>query len=153
MAQISDHPITAAQIRLIHVTLHRRGIDDDTYRAMLRTRFRVGTCKDLTRRQAHDLLSTLGMRLRTPPGAKSEPRPRRARSSKKLPPNVIAMVTPAQRHLIEELSQEIEWREADGYARWLRVNMGLKRVTTVRQAASVIEGLKGIKAGQRKAQG
>ena len=71
MAQISDRPITKAQVRAIHVALHWLGIDDDTYRERLEHVYGVRTCKDLTRRQAHELLRAFGWRLGKPPGSRS----------------------------------------------------------------------------------
>lgn len=141
MATISNRPITPAQVRAIHVALSRRGIDDDTYRGILRERFDAGTCKTLTRRQASDLLAALGRALPRPPGTRGpRPRPRRQAAA----PNVRRMVSPAQRQLIGRLAAEVVWRTADGYSRWLRDNQGLERVSTSEQAARVIEGLKAI---------
>ena len=141
MATISDRPITAAQVRAIHVALSRRGIDDDTYREMLRKRFDVDTCKALTRRQASGLLAALGQGLPRPPGSR-EPRPRPPRRA--TAPNVHRMASPAQRRLIDRLASEIAWRTTDGYRHWLRDNQGLERVSTSEQAVRVIEGLKAI---------
>lgn len=141
MAAVSDRPITPAQIRAIHVALPGRGLDDGSYREFLRERFGVDTCKALTRRQASDLLATLGQALSRPPGA------RRPRTRKPAPtgPNVSRMVSPAQRELINELAGEIAWREAGGYDHWLHHNQGLERVSTSDQAARVITGLKAIR--------
>ena len=35
----------------------------------------------------------------------------------------------------------IEWREPDGYAGWLKANMGLERIATSDHAVKVIQGL------------
>ena len=117
--------------RAIHVALPGRGLNDGAYRGLLRERFDVDTCKALTRRQASDLLATLGQALPRPPGA------RRSRTRKPAPtgPNVRRMVSPAQRELINELAGEIGWREPDGFLHWLRHNQGLERVSTSDQAA------------------
>lgn len=133
-----DKAITPAQIRAIHVALHRRGIEDDDYRQILRDGWNVDTCKRLTRRQASELLRRLGAprKERRTPGRRRRPA---------LPDNVTPLATAAQRRLIDDLAAEIEWREPGGYARWLKGNMGLKRVSTSEQAAHVIEGLKGLK--------
>lgn len=156
MAEISaTAPITPAQVRAIHVATSRQGIDDATYRAMLRVRYGVGTCKDLTRRQASDLLAHLGRPLPRPPGSGPAPSPRRraaeaAQAALPTPPRaaggrVIALPTPLQRVLIEELAAEVAWREPDGYRRWLRHTMGMERVATRAAASRVIEGLKALK--------
>ena len=148
MAAISDRPITAAQIRAIHVALPRRGLDDDEYRGLLRDRFNVDTCKALTRRQASELLLALGRALPAPPGGERKPRRRQPAPRAKAGANVRQMITPGQRRLIETLAGEIAWREADGYERWLGKFMSLERVTTAAQAARVIEGLKAMRRRQ-----
>lgn len=145
MAEISGRPITPSQIRAIHAALPRRGLSDDDYRAILRERYDVETCKALTRRQAHDLLLTLGRALPRPPGAKG---PRRRQPATRAAKGAVRMVTPAQRALIEELAGEVAWREADGYRRWLGHTMRLGRVSTAAQASRVIEGLKAMRRRQ-----
>ena len=135
-----DRPITKAQIRSIHVALHRLGLDDETYRGILHERYGVETCKALTRRQASDLLTRLGRPL---PRA-AAPRPRKPRPEP-VPKGATRLVTAEQRELIAELAGEIEWREPGGYAQWLRANMGLERIATSTQGAKVIQGLKAIK--------
>lgn len=145
-AIISDRPITPSQIRAIHVALPRRGLDDDEYRGLLRDRYGVDTCKALTRRQASELLVTLGRALPQPPGGQRKPRRRQPRA--KTPSNVRRMITPAQRELIETLAREIDWREPGGYRRWLRKSLSLDRVSTAAQAAQVIEGLKAMRRRQ-----
>ena len=143
MAGISAKPITGAQVRSIHAALHRQGIADADYRAMLSSLFGAGSCKDLTRRQASGLLARLGRPLPNPPGAP----PRRPKASKPEPASegAVRLATPGQRRLIAELAAEVRWRTGDGYRRWLKANMGLERVATSEQAARVIEGLKALK--------
>ncbi|WP_298434481.1 regulatory protein GemA [Geobacter sp.] len=51
--------IAPRQIKAIHATIGKLGLDDDTYRAMLQDRYHVGSCKDLTWRQAEELLDSL----------------------------------------------------------------------------------------------
>ena len=136
--------ITGSQVRAIHVTLSRAGIDDETYRGILNEGYGVDTCKALTRRQASELLRQLGVALRNPPGKRPKS-PRTPTSRAKLPPGVTRLSSPAQRQLIHELASEIPWREPDGYARWLKQNQGIRRVATAQQAARVIEGLKALK--------
>ena len=158
MAEISTAPITPAQVRSIHIVLSRQGIDDATYRAMLRARYDAASCKDLTRRQASDLLTHLGRPLPRPPGSGPAPTPRRRAAAKaqgKAPlrgvvgGRVVALPTPLQRVLIEELAGEVPWREPDGYRRWLSHTMGMERVATRAAASKVIEGLKAMKARGR----
>lgn len=154
MARISNHPITRAQVRAIHVALHERGIDDATYRERLDHGWGVRSCKELTRRQASELLRGLGQRLAQPPGSRPAP-DRSAASAPSRParaPGVTRLPSPAQRRLIAELSREVDWREPDGYPRWLEKNMGLARVASSDQAWRVIEGLKAIRRRQQRSE-
>ena len=133
---MADRPITSAQVRSIHIALSRQGIDDATYRGILYERYGVETCKALTRRQASELLARLGRPLkRAPPERSRAPRP------DPLPEGATRLATREQRGLIAELAAEVEWREPDGYAEWLKANMGLKRIATAAQAARIINGL------------
>ena len=144
MAQISHKPITRAQIKSIHVALSRQGIDDDTYRLMLHNNYGVGTCKDLTRRQASDLLTRLG-RSTSPPARRRQRIKNPATKPVANASGVAYLATPAQRQLIDAIAAEIRWECADGYKRWLKVSLGLDRVRTQSDAARVINGLKGLK--------
>ena len=140
MAEISRRPITAGQVRAIHVAISRSGIDDETYRGLLRERYDVSTCKALTRRQASEFLSRLGRPLPRPPGTG---RPRAERPPR-LSAGVARLATQSQRALIEELRARVEWREPGGYARWLRTSFGFGRVATSAEAGRVVEGLKAM---------
>ena len=157
IAKLSDKPITKAQIKQIHVQLHRLGIDDATYRALLDELWGVATCKDLTRRQASALLNRLGVRLTNAPGQrpgqtarkrkKNRPAPRHA----PLPEGVVQLASPEQQRFVRELATEVDWRLAGGFERWLEHNMGLPRVRTHAEAQKVIEGLKAMKRRQADA--
>ena len=144
MAEISGRPITASQVRTIHVALARLGIDDAEYRERLRAGWGVASCKELTRRQASELLHSLDVPLRQAPGT----RPARERAAP-LPDNVVQLRSAAQQRLIRELVDEIFWRDGDGFTRWLDRNLGLRTVATGAEAQKVIEGLKGIVRRQR----
>ena len=144
MPEISPtKPITKPQIRAIHVALHRKGIDDATYRDLLKRGWGANSCLDLTRAQASDLLLRLGRSLARQPG-EQPPRPPRAAPSP-APAGVTALPTPAQRKLIEDLAGEIEWMDGDGYRRWLFKSMRIRAVSTREQAGKVIEGLKAMR--------
>jgi len=149
-AQITNAPITKAQVKAIHVALHRRGIDDETYRHVLDDRFGATTCKDLTRREASELLTLLGRPLPRPPGTRPHSGTRRRIETPAEPQpvgdGVIQLATKAQRDLIGALAAEIMWETEDGYRRWLRRSIGLARVRTSAEAARAIEGLRGLKA-------
>ena len=134
-----DPPITRSQIRAIHIALRRQGVEDADYRALLLDGWGVTTCKDLTRRQAHELIQ----RLPGPPAR--TPRRRREAAPRRLPAGVVRMATRAQFELIHSLSREIEWRSAAGFAGWLWLHFGLRRVVTSAQARKVIEGMLAIR--------
>lgn len=51
--------IAPSQIKAIHATISRLGLDDDAYRNILETRYGVDSCKRLTWRQAEELLAGL----------------------------------------------------------------------------------------------
>lgn len=138
---ISERPITASQVRSIHVALARRGVDDATYRSLLDSRYGVRSCKGLTRRQASELLALLGRPLPRPP---AEPRERPAAPPPApRPEGVSALPTPAQRALIAELAERVEWR-GGGLEAWTLASYGYRRPRTVEEAGCVIEGLKAM---------
>lgn len=140
-------PITPGQIKLIHVMLTRQKIDDDDYRALLESLYGVDTCKNLTRKQANELLTRLGAGQKPKPAQVAKPAPPRRRD-----PNVVALATPAQHQLIRELIHEVKWRmqpPAAAYAAWLQRNQSLDKVRTTTEAAKVIRGLKALKAHQQ----
>lgn len=153
MPEISTRPITPAQVKAIHVALSRNGIDDAAYRALLKGRYGVESCKALTRRQASELLTRLGRRLAQAPGSGPALTARRKRAeaaqAASPPPKpgagVVRLATPLQRLFIDELVAEIAWREENGYERWLRSSMGMERPATMAQARKVIEGLKAMR--------
>lgn len=143
MPEISrSKPVTPAQIRAIKGAVRRRQMSDPEYRELL-GRWSVATHKDLTRREASDLLRVLGLPLARRPGEQPPrlPRPRPAPA----PPGVTHLPTPAQQRLIFELASEIEWGQPDGFGGWLQRNQGIERVATASQAWRVIEGLRAIK--------
>ena len=51
--------IAPSQIKAIHAVVGRLGMDDDAYREMLKGRYQAKSCKDLTWRQAEELLESL----------------------------------------------------------------------------------------------
>ena len=145
MAEVSNRPITTAQIKAIHVALAYHGIQDREYRERLHTDYGAKSCKDLTRRQASELLRRLGLPLKRPPGTQAPRAPHPARSRTGTPSGVTRLPSAPQRQLIDQLAREIQWRVPGGYTLWLQKNMGLERVATTDQARRVIEGLKAIK--------
>ena len=150
-ARITDRPATAAQIRAIHAAAGRLGLADAEYRALLAD-WGVSTSKDLSRRQASDLLARLGRPLARPPGDRPKPATRRriANPAEKPPSGdgdgVIRLATNRQRALIRDLAAEIAWETEDGFRRWLARSLGIDRVRTGADASRAIQGLRGLKA-------
>lgn len=164
-------PITPQQIKLIQIGRRDLGLDEVTYREILRERFGVDSSKLLTMSQATELVNAFmsgGFKptpkpfppakpkppqaATTPSGAAPKPPVRRAAKPPAITTGekVVAMVTPAQRAYIEDLRAEIPWRVENGYQRWLEHNMGLTRVATRTEASRVIEGLKGMRKNGRQ---
>lgn len=140
--------ITKAQIKAIHVRLSYAGIEDDDYRALLRQQFQAASCKELTRHQAHQLIVRLhGGRAKPKPAQRRKRQPIKTAAAPSPPDSaaVIAMISPAQRDLIEVLISEIKWHTAGGYSAWLKLSIGLQSISTARDAMRVIDGLKGLK--------
>ena len=136
MPDLTDRPITSAQVRAIHVAIARQGIDDADYRARLRAGWGVQSSKALTRRQASQLLHELHVPMPVVTRRPAPPRPRRRGAA-----GAVRMASPEQRGLIAEIASEIHWREEHGFECWLRRNMGMERVSSSAQAARVIQGL------------
>ena len=141
--------ITPAQIKNIHVLLGKLGIDDEMYRLVLGSRFRARSCKQLTRSQASALIADYRVQVGLPahvPQVKKKALTKVKASAKVKPcAGVIHLASPAQHQLIADLVNEVVWRTRDGYALWLKHNMGLARVSTTAQASNVIQGLKQLK--------
>lgn len=141
MAEISRTlPATAAQVRSLRIAQRRRGLDNETWYGILRDRFDIARTRDLTRRQASELLDELGRQLARPPGTG---RPRAPRPDR-LDEGATRLVTAAQRRVIDELRAELEWGP-DGYEGWLQSNQGLARIATSAQAGRVIQALLAIR--------
>ena len=51
--------IAPSQIKALHATVGKIGMDDEDYRHMLHSRYGVTSCKDLSWRQAEELLESL----------------------------------------------------------------------------------------------
>ena len=133
--------ISKAQVRAIRARQHTMGMDDDTYRQLLGEHYRVTSTLQLTRKQANALMRQLYGR------ALPKPRPRRrARpDASAADPGVVHLASGPQRRLITALINEIDWRENDGFSRWLHQSMGLRLVRSAGEAQKVINGLMGLK--------
>ena len=137
--------ITRSQIIAIKTAQRRHGIGDTEYRQILDSQFQASSCKELSRRQASELLTMFGRELLNPPGEmpKKKRAPRAPAAAAQ--PGVTPMATPDQRRLIADLVAEIGWMDEDAYSRWLWKFMLIRKVATRAQAARAIEGLKAMR--------
>ncbi len=61
------HTISPRQIKAIHASINKIGMDDEDYRGILRDRYKVKSCKNLSWRQAEELLESLNGKRPSPP--------------------------------------------------------------------------------------
>ena len=147
-----EKPITKEQIKYIKTIQRKHQPDDDEYREMLKKRFGVTSCTQLTCAQAGrliDLYIKWGWAGRGNPSWL--PDTVETRHALSLRPtvtvprrsgNMIKMVSPAQKKKIGALADMIEWRVKDGLTRWISKRFKTDKIKTAQQAWQVIEGLK-----------
>jgi hypothetical protein len=145
-------PISKPQIQLTHIAKAQLKLTDDAYRSLLMERYPncFGTCKDLNFDEATDLINhfkKMGFKIVT----KRYSRGQGFKGSRGRVENIIQLVSPQQLAKIEHLRADIRWHVHDGYFRWLKKWLKKDRITTGRDANSVIEGLKGMLGRQQKA--
>ncbi|MFB3926405.1 MAG: phage protein GemA/Gp16 family protein [Syntrophales bacterium] len=142
-----ENTINKTQLRLIHIAISQLRLDDVTYRAMLSERFGVSSSKELSYREASELIDFFkktGFRLRTKRNAPENPCwpcvPRLYRE--KLPDNVLVLASPQQLRKIEHLAADIKWRHWNGFRLWMKKYFHIEQVKTSIEASIVIEALK-----------
>jgi len=138
--------INNLQKSLIHIGIAELGIDDETYRLMLK-RYGVDTCKDLQYSEASALIDDLkkkGFRIKRKRIRPSYAKP----SAGKKPSNVVYLPTRQQLSLIDHLRQDVIWRVEGGFFLWMKKFLGRTYVKNEKEAQKVIEALKGIKKHQ-----
>ncbi|NLT22589.1 MAG: regulatory protein GemA [Syntrophorhabdus sp.] len=144
-----NEAVNRKQLQIIHVALKQLRLDDATYRAMLKNRYKVESSKNLSYREASELIDCfkgLGFRLktkRTPPQNPCWPCAPRT-PGVPLPENVVVLASPGQLRMIEHLAADIKWRHWDGYRRWLKKYFKIDQVRTSPDASAVIEALKNM---------
>lgn len=149
------NPIDKKQIKIIHIAKSKLNLSDDQYRDILQGHYGKASSKNLTFKEAHDLIEyfkSLGFRIEGKSrkcGLMCRPRPKRSG----LPNNVQFMVSPGQTAMIEALKKEVTWKYHDGYERWLSKYVGTDIVRTSMQASRTIEGLKGLLRSQADCRG
>jgi len=137
--------INNLQKSLIHIGIADLGIDDETYRLMLKE-YGVDTCKDLQYAQASALIDELkkkGFRIRSRRIRKP------GRQEIKKSSNVVFLPTRQQLGIIEHLRHDVQWRVHDGYHRWIKKFLGRTYIKTEREGQKVIEALKAMKKRQQ----
>lgn len=137
---MAREPISAGQIRAIHAATAALGIDEETYRMMLRERFDVATCKALSRIQAGLLLDEMTAKRANGRTRRSAPTPRRhtwpepARRA-----NPGKTITEKQQRYLERLFYKLGWDQArrDGLCKkvigkaWAQTNGDMDRLLRV----------------------
>lgn len=157
----SPKPITPAQIKAIHTMARQLGMFSEAGEKLpayidLIARHGEGviTSTQMLSSQASAAIRELEDRLGTKTTqAKTAARQGidKAKAAAKRPPtpnsqgNVVAMATPGQRDLINNLLAEINWHAHGGFAPWLKKYYGLTEVKTKEQAQKVINGMMGLK--------
>lgn len=128
--------ISLRQIKAIHALISTIGIDDETYRRMLKERCQVATCKALSHARAALLIDELKVKAGQRPATRPEMSQARTvtarrthtwRASPPPPPSPLGgggagkggKITPKQQALIDALFTRLGWdqRRRDGFCR------------------------------------
>jgi hypothetical protein len=134
--------ISSKQVQLIHIAKGQLGLSDGQYQEIIVSMFPSswsGSCKELTYQQASELIDRfkeMGFEIRKP--------------RKRKPAGVATLVTRQQLARIAHLEADISWRLRDGALRFARKVIGKERPATTREAAKLIEALKGLKNTQER---
>jgi hypothetical protein len=118
------NPISSRQIKIIHTLKNALDMDEETYRAMLWSRFEVNSSKSLSWRQAEDLIDDLQLKKGTP-----SPAPKRAKPFADLDGRP-GMATGAQCRLIAAMWGEVS-RAENAEARAKALDAFIKRIAGV----------------------
>jgi hypothetical protein len=144
-----QNKITIIQKKLIHMAKAELKIGDEEYRALLSERYWVNTCKDLSYKDASDLIDyfkTKGFKIRSHRSAVSHQQKRKPTA-----PNVTQLMSREQLLKIEHLKKDILWHAGPmGYHKWLMKYLKKDHITTSKEAQNVIEALKNMKARQNR---
>lgn len=140
-----------AWLALIHVAQVQLNLSDTAYRAMLKERYGVSSAKDLAPSQGEDLIDYF-KGLGFTPVRKAKPctfcAPRPPRET--IPMNITYAASPGQLSMIKRLRNDIRWRTAAGFTRWLKKYFGIIEIKTSIEASQVIYALKGLWRSQHK---
>ncbi len=149
--------IRPKQIKIIKMAQRSLGLDDATYRDILRNGYGVDSCTSLSADQANALIDRFqGQGFKFEPktpnrpwkqrthgnwgGGKSRPvgKPRRGQGK------VVALASAGEIEKINAVASLISWRYENGLALFLEKRMGIKggKVRTADEAYRAVEGLK-----------
>jgi len=137
--------IDKKQIQLIKIGQKQLGIDDDTYREMLSSRYGVTSCTKLSKAQATSLITSFvqrGFKIvgkpkgRTKPKAKAKTIPRAG--------NVCRLVSRIELEKISVLRSLAGMEKLESFNRWMLKKFKIRKVRTSNDAYYVIEGLKKV---------
>jgi hypothetical protein len=137
--------ITPMQIKLIGMGRSQLGLPDEDYYKLLSDRYWCNSCKDLTYKEASELIDhfkTMGFKIKS----SREPQPPRGRRPRgaAVANNIANLPSKEQLRYIELLRADIRWHLRDGYYHWLVKWLKKDSIATSREASRVIEGLKGM---------
>jgi hypothetical protein len=117
--------ISLQKLKLIHVARKQLCMDDDTYRILLANVFNKTSSKELTPKEANQLIELFkqrGFQIKRKTGGVSRGMYRK----------------------IYALRREVTWQRPDGYERWIKKWFGFDRPRNNKDAIKVIEGLKNM---------
>ena len=136
---MSDKKISKKQIQIIHIAKAKLKLCNDDYRLMLRSNWDVSSSKNMTYRQAYELIQHMkkcGFRMQhNKPRRKSSPGVTRIPSSQ-----ILAYIA--------HLKEDVNWKYHDGYYRWIKKSFGIEKIKTMAEAIRIVEGLKKMLARQ-----
>jgi len=148
--------IRPKQIKIIKMAQRSLGLDDATYRDILRNSYGVDSCTGLSADQANALIDRFqGQGFKFEPKKPNRPwkqRPQGNWGGGKPRPvgkprsqgKITALASAGEIEKINAVASLVEWRFEDGLQRFLESRMGIKggKVRTADEAYRAIEGLK-----------
>jgi len=135
--------ITPGQLKLLHVAPRQLGMEDDDFKALLKSLTGKASRKDLTRVQAGQVIDTLiKLYAFKVQGSSKKPCRRLRAVPRESTAKVVVLPTAREMEKIQALIPLITWRTADGYQSWLEKRMQIIHIKTAGESFRVIEGLK-----------
>ena len=130
----------------VHAEKNKQGIDDDTWKAMIRGRYghprrKIESSGKLSIDELIDLRNKLTGRPSPERRQSSAPRTGARGGRGK---NAFGLITPAQAIKIGMMVGLVDWEFQDGFPRWSEKRFGFSEANTFDQAHKQIEGLKAL---------